>query len=79
MGDCVPTGRVSHAGLVKSDDPDDPGPPGWGLDVRPTASSRKKLMSRQPQRRLGWNGAADREEWRRLLKEARDQKNRGVS
>ena len=45
---------------------------GWG--VRPTASSRKKLMSRQPQRRLGWDGVGDREKWRRLLREARDQK-----
>jgi hypothetical protein len=30
----VATGRVSHAGQVKGDDPDEkgyPGPPGWGL------------------------------------------------
>ena len=74
MGDCVTTGRVSHAGLVKGDDPDDPSPPGWRLGVRPTASSRKKLMSTESQRRLGWDGAGDREEWRRILREARDQK-----
>jgi hypothetical protein len=33
-GGSVATGRVSHAGQVKSDDPDEkgyPGPPGWGL------------------------------------------------
>jgi hypothetical protein len=33
-GGSVATGRASHAGQVKGDDPDEkryPGPPGWGL------------------------------------------------
>jgi hypothetical protein len=36
-GDSVATGRVSHAGQVKGDDPAKkgyPGPPGWRLGVR---------------------------------------------
>jgi hypothetical protein len=39
------TGRASHARQVKGDDPDKkgyPGPPGWGLFVRPTTSPCKK-------------------------------------
>ena len=39
------TGRASHARQVKGDDPDKkgyPGPPGWGLGVRLTNSTRKK-------------------------------------
>jgi len=33
-GSSVTTGRASHAGQIKDDDPDErgyPGPPGWGL------------------------------------------------
>jgi hypothetical protein len=44
-GGIVAIGKVSHAGQVKGEDPDNKaysGPPGWGLDVRPTTSSRKK-------------------------------------
>jgi len=39
------TGRASHAGQVKGDDPDKKGPPGWGLGVRLTTSLRKKIYS----------------------------------
>jgi hypothetical protein len=38
-GGSIATGRGSHAGQVKDDDPDKkgyPGPPGWGLGVRLT-------------------------------------------
>jgi hypothetical protein len=43
-GGDVATGRVSHAGEVKGDDPDKkgyPGPPDWGLGVGLTTPSRK--------------------------------------
>jgi hypothetical protein len=39
---CVTNGRLSYAGQVKGDDPDEkgyPGPPGWGLGVRLTNSN----------------------------------------
>jgi hypothetical protein len=39
------TGRVTIAGQVEGDVPDErgyPGPPGWGLGVRLTTSPRKK-------------------------------------
>jgi hypothetical protein len=39
------TGRVTLAGQVEGDGPDErgyPGPPGWGLGVRLTTASRKK-------------------------------------
>ena len=45
-GGTVATGRASHAEQVKGAAPDEkeyPGPPGWGLGVRPTTSIRKKL------------------------------------
>jgi hypothetical protein len=35
-GGRIATGRGSHAGQVKGDDPDKKGPPGWGLGVRLT-------------------------------------------
>jgi hypothetical protein len=41
------TGRVTLAGQVEGDGPDEreyPGPPGWGLGVRLTTSSRKKNL-----------------------------------
>ena len=44
-GGSVATGKVFHAGQVKGDDRDKKGysgPPGWGLDVRPTTSPRRK-------------------------------------
>jgi hypothetical protein len=44
VGGSVATGRVSLAGQVKGDDPDQkgyPGPPGLGLGVRLTTSHRK--------------------------------------
>jgi hypothetical protein len=72
VGYCVPVGRVPHAGQVKGDDPDDCSL-GWGLGARPSASSCKKLTSIRPQRHLDWDGDGDREEWRRLLMEARAQ------
>jgi hypothetical protein len=56
VGGSLGSGRVSHAGKVKGDDPDEkgyPDPPRWGLDVR-TTSSRKKFMSRKTQQCLGW-------------------------
>jgi hypothetical protein len=40
----VATGRASHAGQVKGDDPDKkgyPGPPGWKLGVGPTTPRHK--------------------------------------
>ena len=43
-GGSLATGRVSLAGQVKADDPDEKGylgPPYWGLGVRPVASLRK--------------------------------------
>jgi len=45
-GGSVATGRIFHAGQVKDDDPDEEGhsgPYGWGLGVRPTTSSRRKV------------------------------------
>ena len=45
------TGRATLAGQVKGDGPDErgyPGPPGWGLGVRPTTSPRKKLIVTKP-------------------------------
>jgi hypothetical protein len=42
----VANNRVFHAGQVKDDDPVEkryPGPSGWGLGVRPTTSSGKKI------------------------------------
>jgi hypothetical protein len=44
-GGSVATGRVSHAGQVKGDDPDkkgDPGLPGLGLGVGLITPSRKR-------------------------------------
>ena len=43
----VATGRVSHAGQVKGDDPDKNGYPsslGWGLGVRLAAPPHKKYV-----------------------------------
>jgi len=43
----IATGRVSHAGQVKADDPDDKGYPvlpGWELGMRLTTSPHKKLF-----------------------------------
>jgi len=45
------TGRVTLAGQVEGDDPDErgyPGPPGWGLGVRLTTSPCKKLIVTKP-------------------------------
>jgi len=42
------TGRVTLAGQVEDDGPDEmgyPGSPGWGLGVRLTTSPRKKINS----------------------------------
>jgi hypothetical protein len=47
-GGSVATGRVSHAGKVKGDDPDKKlysGPPGWGLCVGLTTPPGKKLIT----------------------------------
>ena len=48
-------GRASHARQVKGDDPDEkgyPGPPGWGLGVRPTTSPcKKEILLRNLKRR----------------------------
>jgi len=44
-GGSLPTGKVSHVGQVKGDDPDEKGhrgTPGLGLGVRPS-STRKKV------------------------------------
>jgi hypothetical protein len=44
-GSIVATGRASHAGLVKGDDPDDKaysGPPVWGLGVGLANSANKQ-------------------------------------
>jgi hypothetical protein len=66
VGGSVATGRVSHVGQVKGDDPDQkgyPGPPGWGLGVRLTISHRKHCHCYETQEKP--------REWRRLLREAR--------
>ena len=45
------TGRVTLAGQVEGDGPDErgyPGPPGWGLGVRLTTSPRKKSIVMKP-------------------------------
>jgi hypothetical protein len=52
VNDSIATGKASHAGQVKGDDPDQkgcPGLPGRGLGVRPTPTP-KTFMSRKPQR-----------------------------
>ena len=48
------TVRASHARQVKGDDPDKkgyPGPPGWGLGMRLTTSTHKKILLRNLKRR----------------------------
>ena len=50
-GGTVATGRDSHAGQVKGDDPDKnryPGPPGWVLGVRLTTPLCKKNTVMKP-------------------------------
>ena len=45
------TGRVTLAGQIEGDGPDEsgyPGPPGWELDVRRTTSPCKKLIVTKP-------------------------------
>jgi len=62
----VATGRVSLAGQVKGDDPDQkvyPGHPGWGLGLRVTTSHRKNYS---------YETQKNPREWRRLLREARN-------
>jgi len=52
-----PTGRASHAGQVKGDDPDNngyPGPPGWGFGVGLTTPHSKKLLLRKSSRGISW-------------------------
>ena len=46
-GGSVATGRASHAGQVKDDDPDKkryPGPPGWGLDYGADILTSVKIL-----------------------------------
>jgi hypothetical protein len=50
--DSLATGRVSHAGQVKGDDPGKKGyhgPPGWGLGKGLTTSPRKTLHVSKPE------------------------------
>jgi hypothetical protein len=59
-GSSIATGRVSHAGQVKGDEPDKkgyPGPPGWGLGMELTIPPHKKsfvekLLTLQPDRNI---------------------------
>jgi len=78
-GDSLATGRVFHAVQVKGVDPEEKGIP-WssGLGVGLTTSPRKKfdVAKTSNMSRMGpINGRRelDREGWRRLLREARDQ------
>jgi hypothetical protein len=73
--------RVFHAVQVKVDEPDEKGYPGplrGGLDVGLTTSPRKKFDVAKTSNMSGMgpvNGRReeDREGWRRLLREAREQ------
>ena len=50
------TGRASHDGQVKGDDPDEmgyPGTPGWGLSVGLITPHRKNNLFRNPTISLG--------------------------
>jgi len=56
-GGSVAVGRVSHTGQVKIDCPEErgyTGLSGWELGVRQT-SPRKNVLSKKPQRCLGWD------------------------
>jgi hypothetical protein len=63
-GSSIATGRGSHAGQVKGDDPDKkgyPGPPGWRLGVRLTTPPRKtwiclETSTKASEEEEGWGG-----------------------
>jgi hypothetical protein len=45
-GYSVATGRISHAGQLKRDDPEEngyPGPPGWGLRMKRATSTLERF------------------------------------
>jgi len=75
-GGSIATGRGTHAGQVKGDDPEEkghPGPPVWGLGVGLATPSRKKSYvtktSKMPQK-----GSENRDAWRHALREAKARK-----
>jgi len=50
-GGSVATGKVSHVGQVKGDDPDEkgfPGTPGLELGVRPSSTCKKAYVEKPP-------------------------------
>jgi hypothetical protein len=71
----VATGRISQAGQVKSEVPDEerhPGPPGWGLGIGLTSQSHKnKFVDKTIQLKFQPDGClGGRKEWRKVVLEA---------
>jgi hypothetical protein len=75
------TGRASHAGQVKGDDPDKkgcPGPPGLGFGVWLTTPHSRKLIVPKVEQRKSWmdltkmERVGDRwEKWKDIVRQAK--------